>query len=193
MKSGNTQWLWNVRCDCGTEKIVIPNDLVTGHAVSCGCYRKHKPCPTKTHGESHTRLHNIWESMRKRCSPGIGSACKDYYYRGIRICNQWNDYKEFASWARSHGYEDSLSIERIDVNGNYEPDNCKWIPITEQARNRRTTHWVELMGKKMSLAEACEICRMPYKQVFERIKKRGWSLDDALFIPMGGKRHKRCG
>lgn len=190
MKSGEKQWLWNVRCDCGTEKTVIPNDLITGHSVSCGCYRKHKPCPTKTHGESHTKLHNIWCSMKRRCSPGAGRANRTYYGRGIRVCEQWNDYNVFAEWARSHGYNDNLSIERIDVNGDYKPDNCKWIPLAEQARNRRTTFWVELMGKRMSLAEACEICHMPYKQVFERIKKHGWSIEDALYIPIGGVKRR---
>lgn len=142
----------------------------------------------KTHGESHTRLHNIWCDINKRCKnhPKYGG-------RGIRVCEEWSRYENFAKWARENGYEDSLSIERIDVNGDYCPQNCKWIEFTKQARNRTTTKWVNYMGREMSLAEAAEISRIPYKLAHARLKK-GWSIEKALGEPIKGKSalHRKC-
>lgn len=177
-------WYWKVRCECGTEKIERPIEVISGHVKSCGCYIKSKPAPNKTHGESHTRLHNIWLGMIGRCNPNTVNSV-GYGSRGIKICDEWKDYITFANWARNNGYDDSLTIERIDVNGNYEPKNCKWIPLADQARNRRTTHYVTYKGERMSLAEACERANLPYKQVFERIVKRKWPVDEALSIPIG--------
>lgn len=181
--NGNSQWYWRTVCDCGKIKEVHPYTVIAGKVVSCGCYRTMKPCPTKTHGESHTRLHDIWCGINRRCNPE-NKHSERYGKRGITICEEWGNYESFAEWARNNGYEDGLTIERIDVNGNYCPDNCAWIPFKKQARNRRTTHWVEYDGRKMSLAEACELANLPYKQVFERIKKRHWSVDEALSVPM---------
>lgn len=185
--NGKSQWYWKMNCDCGNVVVVRPYLAIKGKTVSCGCYRDHeKPCTTKTHGESHTRLHDIWCGINNRCNKNHSSA-KCYGKRGIEICDEWHDYEKFAAWARANGYADDLTIERIDVNGNYEPDNCTWIPLAKQARNRRTTHWVYFDGREMSLAEACEINNMPYKQVFERITKRHWPVDLALTTPIGFK------
>ena len=140
----------------------------------------------RTHGESHTRLHNIWCGMNNRCDPAHAHTSSDKYgKRGIRVCDEWWNYEKFAEWARNNGYQDGLTIERIDVNGNYCPENCKWIEFRKQARNRRTTHWVVYNGKKMSLAEACEIAGLPYKQVFWRMARAGWSFERAISTPMG--------
>lgn len=133
---------------------------------------------SNNHHESHTRLHNIWCDMNKRCKHH-----KQYAGRGIKVCEEWKDYSVFAKWARENGYEDDLSIERIDVDGDYSPDNCKWIPAGDQARNRTTTKWVDFCGRKMSLAEAAEIAGLPYKQVHYRIK-HGWSVEKALTTPL---------
>ena len=141
-----------------------------------------------THGESHTKLHNIW------C--GINNRCKHhprYAGRGIKKCVEWNEYENFRDWALNNGYEPGLTIERIDVDGDYSPQNCKWIPLEEQARNRTTTKWVEYNGRKMSLAEAAELAGLPYKEVHLRIKS-GWSIEDALSKPLFQKSelHKKC-
>lgn len=177
-------WYWKVRCDCGAEKVVRPIEVTSGHLQSCGCYRKTMGAPNKTHGESHTRLHNIWLGMIGRCNPETVMS-KRYGKRGIKVCDEWHDYIKFAEWARNNGYADDLTIERIDVNGNYEPSNCTWITRPKQARNRRTTHYVTYNGREMSLAEACEIAGLPYKQVFERITKSKWPVEEALSTPMG--------
>lgn len=182
--NGDKEWHWRVHCDCGCEKVMKPITLINGKSVSCGCYRKSgEQVPTR-HCESHTPLHNIWCGMNNRCNPNHKNN-RGYGERGIAICDEWRDYENFAKWARENGYEEGLSIDRIDVNGDYCQDNCRWIPMAEQARNRRTTHWVEYDGRKMSLAEACEIAGLPYKQVFERIVKRKWDVNKALSTPIG--------
>ena len=140
----------------------------------------------RTHGESHTNLHNIWCGINNRCDPSHKHA-ERYGKRGITICEEWKSYESFAKWARGNGYREGLTIERIDVNGNYEPGNCKWIPHGEQARNRRTTHWVIYNGKEMSLAEACEHAGLPYKQVFWRMARAGWPFEKAISVPMGAE------
>ena len=142
----------------------------------------------KTHGESHTRLHDIWCDMRKRCKHN-----PRYAGRGIKVCEEWGDYTVFAKWARENGYTDNLTIERVNVDGDYCPDNCKWIELVEQARNRTTTKWVEYQGRKVSLAEASELAGLPYKTVHLRIKK-GWSVERALSEPLKklSDIHKLC-
>lgn len=142
----------------------------------------------KIHGESHTRLHDIWCDMHKRCKYHPG-----YAGRGIKVCQEWDEYVVFAEWARNNGYADNLTIERKDVNGNYCPQNCEWIEMRRQARNRTTTKWVEYKGRKMSLAEAAEISGISYKLVHIRLKK-GWSLERALSEPIRSKSelHKKC-
>lgn len=131
-----------------------------------------------THGESHTPLHNIWCGINKRCK-----SHPMYAGRGITKCQEWDSYENFRDWAISVGYEPGLTIERIDVNGNYCPENCKWISLEKQARNRTTTRWVEYDGKRMSLAEAAELANLPYKEVHFRLQ-HGWSEYDALHTPM---------
>ena len=137
----------------------------------------------KTHGESHTRLHDIWTGINKRCNPATQNS-ERYGKRGIGMCDEWRDYTKFRDWALANGYDEFLTIERKDVNGDYSPDNCTWIPLVEQARNRRTTHWVEYDGRRMSLAEACEIAGLPYKQVFFRMARLHWPFEKAISEPM---------
>lgn len=131
--------------------------------------------------DNHSRLHRIWSCMKYRCKRN-----KQYAGRGITVCNEWESYKQFAAWARENGYRDDLTIERIDVDGNYCPENCVWIPFELQARNRTTTHKVEYNGKVMSLAEAAEICGISYKLAHERLMA-GWSVNDALETPTRSK------
>lgn len=180
-------WMWLCKCDCGKEKWMRPDFVSSGHSKTCGCGRRFSGAIT--HGESKTRLYMIWRRMVERCNPNIHYAKFSYRYagRGIRVCDEWQDYVTFAAWAKANGYDDTKSIERIDNDGNYCPENCKWIERGKQARNRGTTFWVEYQGRRMSLAEACEIAGMPYKQVFARLKWN-WPLEKALSIPINETR-----
>lgn len=195
LSNGGQEWHWLCRCDCGTEKIVKPFRALNGRQVSCGCYRKENAGKASiTHGESHTKLHNTWLGMRRRCEKPSDSAYSRYGGRGIKVCDEWQDYSVFAAWARENGYSESLSIERKDVNSGYAPDNCTWIPQPKQARNRTTTFRVTYRGKEMSLAEASELAGLPYKQVHYRIKRRGWPVEKALSVPIreSGMLRERC-
>lgn len=179
------QWYWVCKCDCGNIKEMNPGYVVSGHSKTCGCGKTTHGAIT--HGETNTRLYMIWGRMRERCGNNK-SDYKRYAGRGIKICDEWHKYEAFAQWARENGYNDTLSIERIDNDGDYCPENCKWIPRRLQARNRGTTLWVDYQGRRMSLAEACEIADMPYKQVFSRIKYMNWPIEDALSIPLNTTR-----
>jgi hypothetical protein len=141
-KAPNGAYLWRCNCDCGGSKIVPAASLKSGYVGSCGCYSKEHPSNTK-HGDKGKSLYIIWKAMRERCNTKSYPKYRIYGGRGISICSEWNKYESFKEWAINNRYIDGLSIERIDVNGNYSPSNCTWIPLKHQARNTRKTIYVE--------------------------------------------------
>lgn len=134
------------RCDCGTERIIQKQNLKEGRTKSCGCLRKEvSTAHSTTHGRSNTRLFKTWMNMRQRCNYPSKPEYKYYGGRGIKVCDEWaRDFDTFYRWAMANGYAEHLTIDRIDVNGNYEPSNCRWVTMKEQAINKRNTRCVAI-------------------------------------------------
>lgn len=131
--------------------------------------------PRLSHGQTGTRLHNIWRDMLKRCK-----FKKEYKGRGISVCEEWLDFRNFYVWATSSGYKETLTIERKDNDKNYSPDNCVWSGRKEQARNRRTSVYLEIDGIKMTISEWAEKSNVPYATFYARIFKLGWAPERAI-------------
>lgn len=134
------------KCECGTEKFIRKDGVISGLVVSCGCNKKEKAHISGlkhaqsciTHGMTKTRLFRIWTGMKSRCFYKKGKDYKHYGERGITVCKEWqNNFLSFKEWAYANGYSDNLTIDRINVDGNYEPANCRWITMAEQQKNRR--------------------------------------------------------
>ena len=138
--------------------------------------------PAKTHGMTNTRLYNIWSTMRQRCNNPNSAKYKNYGGRGVAICNEWSSFEEFMNWALLNGYSDNLTLDRINVNGNYEPMNCQWITNEKQQLNKRNNKLLTLNGKTFTLSEWSRITGMDHSTILKRLSI-GWSVEEALSIP----------
>lgn len=157
-------------CSCGEVKEVILCNIRNGNTSSCGCLateiltkRNYK------HGESNSRLYGIWSGMKERCNNPNLPDYKNYGGRGISVCPEWeDDFLKFKTWAIEDSYSDELTIDRIDVDKGYSPNNCRWIPLSLQARNKTNTWYVELEGLKKTAKEWCEILGTNYQSAHTR-------------------------
>lgn len=136
-----------------------------------------------THGEWTTKLWGHWSAMRRRCNTASTGNFAIYGGRGIKVCDEWKDYLAFREWALANGYDDSLSLDRVDVNGDYCPENCRWVTAKEQARNRRNTIYVEFHGERVPLAQLSEEYKVDPDLVYARVVGRGWDVEKALTTP----------
>lgn len=174
--------MWLCRCDCGNEVLVRSSHLRRGGVVSCGCYNRDV---ITTHGETHTRLYRIWDCMRNRCLDANNLQYKDYGGRGIKVCDEWSDFEAFKKWAITEGYQNEAkrgkcTLDRIDNYGDYEPNNCRWVDMKAQGRNRRSNVYITWEGEKHCLSEWAEILKAPYARLVSR-HRRGWSDKEILF------------
>ena len=180
-KSGKAYW--KCLCDCGNETIVSGSNLRNGSVKSCGCLNYSSK--NKTHGMSKSSLYNIWNGMKFRCTNKNSESYKDYGGRGISVCEEWfNNPQSFIEWALKNGYKEGLTIDRIDNEKDYCPENCRWISKGEQAKNRRMNYCIEYKGETKTLWELCEELNLNYNLVHNRIKKLGWSLEKAINTPV---------
>lgn len=138
-----------------------------------------------THGLSSSRLYRIWVDMRRRCGSTPHPTQKNYYSRGIRVCDEWQEFAPFQEWAEANGYQEDLSIDRIDNNGNYKPDNCQWTTPREQLRNTRVNRHITVWGETKTMVEWSEDsrCVVGYRTLKDRISKNGWEPERAFTTP----------
>lgn len=170
-KSGNARW--DCKCSCGNIATVIGSKLRNGTTKSCGCARKSKIAQ----GFSKTRIYIIWSLMKKRCYRNENENFKHYGGRGIEVCDEWKkDFIAFRSWALSNGYADNLSIDRIDVNGNYEPKNCRWVDTKTQANNRRNNRIIIYLNNEYTVSEFADFLKVSYWTVRNQLKL-GWPIE----------------
>jgi hypothetical protein len=168
---------WKCKCDCGNETIVTTTALQSGNTKSCGCLLHER---ITKHGMYKTKLYKTWNNMISRCYCNSFRNFKNYGGRGITVCKEWKeDFQTFADLALSHGYSDELTLDRIDVNGNYEPSNCRWITNKEQQHNKRSNRYITFNGKTHTLKQWSEITGIHPKTISTRID-RGWTIEEAL-------------
>lgn len=170
------------KCDCGNEKMINLYNVKIGKTKSCGCLFKEHPNHTK-HGDRWTRLYRIWRGMRERCNTPSCSTYKNYGARGITVCDEWNNYETFKKWALKNGYNDKLTIDRVNVNGNYEPSNCQWTTYKRQANNTRNNRILTAFGRTMTMTQWAEEVGIKASTLWARLD-RGWSVEKALAEPL---------
>lgn len=177
--------IWLCKCDCGNEVSVRSASLIKGRTVSCGCYNKEKAkYAFKTHGLSKTRLYRIWNGIKNRCFNENIPKYKNYGNRGIFVCDEWkNDFMSFYNWSMDNGYDDNLSIDRIDYNGNYEPNNCRWITNKEQSRNKRNNNLITYNNETHCISEWAEILGFKSNDIYRRLKL-GWCVEKIFNTPI---------
>ena len=174
------------RCDCGEEIVTSLNSLRTGGATSCGCKRK-EHCSianinrrTRPNNEDAKRIYTIWCNMKSRCFRKTASSYNIYGARGISVCDDWrNEFLAFYEWAIANGYKPGLTIDRIDCNGNYEPSNCRWATMTEQANNKRKNVLITHNGETHTIAEWSRLTGINRTTIRIRLIN-GWD-DEMLF------------
>jgi len=171
---------WFCICDCGTNITVTGQDLRSGHTKSCGCYKLElMRVSNLQHGMTKTKTHNIWNEILRRCLNPSSQAFKNYGGRGIRVCDRWLIFVNFLT-DMGECPQGDYSIERIDVNGNYEPGNCIWLPRRQQLLNTRRNRRVTIAGETKPLILWCQQFNCRYKLVYDRITKLGWTPERAL-------------
>lgn len=168
-KQGLSKWL--CQCECGNTKIALGRELVKGKVLSCGCFRLEKLREKKCiHKQTKTKLHFVWSAIKARCYRVSHPSYKNYGARGIKMHNEWKEnFLSFSQWATMNGYKEGLTIDRIDVNGNYEPSNCRWVNRKIQGRNKRNNQLITYNGETHCISEWAEILGIDYYTLLKRI------------------------
>lgn len=165
-------------CDCGNDTLVSRRHLLDGHVKSCGCWNVDSH---KTHGMSDTDLHHTWVSMRQRCNNEKHDSYPSYGGRGIEVCSEWETFEKFSEWAHNNGYRPGLTIDRIDNDCGYSPENCRIADRLTQANNRRTNRFITYGGDTHTIAEWARLFEVKYPTLLYRINRGDMSDFEEYF------------
>lgn len=181
----NGSYKWKCLCDCGNITYCMASSLMTGHKTSCGCYgRDRLGNDNRTHGQTGSRLFKIYHGIKARCYNKNFNEYDRYGGRGIGLCKEWLDNPQsFFDWSLQNGYNDDLTIDRIDNNGNYSPENCRWITRKEQNSNTSRNVIYEYNGEALNLSRICEKYGINYSTIRKRLKC-GMSIKEAVETPI---------
>lgn len=184
------QSLYECVCDCGKTVFAYANSIISGNIKSCGCYRLDRiKNLQRKHDMAHTRLYDVWKGLKRRCCNPKNHSYKDYGGRGIDICQQWkDDFMSFYHWSIENGYDENApygqcTIDRIDANGNYCPENCRWVSLKEQANNRKNNLLITYNGETDTLSNWSKRIGIGYNALFKRIHDMNWSVEKAFTTP----------
>ena len=186
---GTRRRKWICKCDCGNTCEVLSSPLKSGRTKSCGCLIHESS--NSTHNLSGTRLYRIWQAMKNRCFNSKCPYYKHYGGRGIAVCEEWkNNFEMFYEWAMANGYKEDLTIDRINNDGGYEPNNCRWATRKQQQLNRRNIKFLSFNGKTLTQKEWGLELGGGVSLVENRLLS-GWSLEEALSTPVRKGSYKR--
>ena len=171
------------KCECGNKKAISISNLRT--TKSCGCLKREldleRPRQISIkHGDSHSKLYGIWKDMRRRCNPKFSDKYPYHAGKGIRVCKDWDEWATFKEWAYVNGYREGLTIDRIDGNGDYRPENCRWATRREQCNNLKSNVYVSYEGARYTIGELARAKRIKYQPLRDRIRDKGWSVERAV-------------
>ena len=174
---------WHVRCDCGATKIIAAQSLRDGVSESCGCLRREQIAGRNLrHGGSRTREYDVWQTMHFRCTNPAARQWSDYGGRGIKVCERWSKYEHFIADMGARP-SSSHTIERLDNDGPYAPDNCEWATRSKNNRNRRSTRRLTYLGLTLPMVAWSELLGVPYGRLAARVAE-GWSDERVLTTPL---------
>lgn len=188
-------------CDCGDEIVVNRSSLYAKYRAvrschKCGVAKVH--AANKKHGWAGTRIYHIWSGMKQRCLDVKNKDYSRYGGRGVKICDEWMDVTKFAAWLMANGYNEEMTIDRIDMDGSYEPTNCRLLTFSENSSLTRNTHWLEAFGEKKTIAQWLKDprCKAKSGTLYSRWKYSGWSAEDAITTspneePISGEKYGR--
>lgn len=187
------RYLWECQCECGKKSIVAGDVLKNGNTRSCGCLAvETRGKASITHGKRHTALYGLWCSMKGRCGNPNNKSYKFYGARGISVCSEWeNNFQSFYDWAMANGYKAGLQLDRIDTNGNYCPENCRFITQKENENNRRDNVIVDYQGTRCTLSQFAEQNELDYDRLRYLYVQCGLSIDEIFEKDYMNKQYKR--
>lgn len=200
--SGRKRAMVLCKCDCGNEIAVMKESVTGGTTKSCGCLQKERAAEVQTvHGGASSRLYNVWAAMLRRCENSNSGDYHNYGGRGIKVCEEWHRFENFREWGLANGYDEEskrgqCTIDRIDNNAGYCPQNCRWVDTATQNNNKRSTHFLTYNGETHSITEWAKTAGINREALNARINKYKWPTEKALTIPCrkkleSGENHAR--